>query len=216
PGGLWPESPESALVLPISAPGQSRPTGFLIAGLSPRRIIDADYRSFFDLIAAHTATAIANARAYEEEKKRADALAELDCAKTAFFSNVSHEFRTPLSLMLGPTEDLLATAADSRVHTQLSDRRLQLELLYRNELRLLKLVNSLLDFARVEAGRIEAVYEPVDLATYTAELASNFRSAVEKAGLHFLIDAPPLSTPAYIDREMWEKIVFNLLSNALK
>src|SRR5262249_12579074 len=87
---------------------------------------------------------------------------------------------------------------------------------HRNSLRLLKLVNTLLDFSRIEAGRIEAVYEPVDLSRLTAELASNFRSAIERAGLSFVVDCEPLPAPVYVDREMWEKIVLNLLSNAFK
>src|SRR5688572_24428175 len=210
PGGPWPEPSEAAYVLPIAVPGKIKPTGFLVAGLSPRRVVDADYRSFFDLIAGHVGTAMANARAYEEERKRAEALAEIDRAKTAFFSNVSHEFRTPLTLMLGPLEDAL------RVEALLPDVRDRLDVAHRNSIRLLKLVNTLLDFSRIEAGRIEAVYEPVDLCTLTEELASVFRSTVEAAGLELVIDCSPLKAPVHVDREMWEKIVFNLLSNAFK
>src|SRR5688500_10240110 len=186
PGGPWPESPEAAYVLPIAVPGVVKPTGFLIAGLSPRRVIDADYRSFFDLIAGHLGTAIANAHAYQEERKRAEALAEIDRAKTAFFSNVSHEFRTPLTLMLGPLEETLAESGLSdNVHERL-------EVAHRNSVRLLKLVNTLLDFSRIEAGRIEAVYEAVNLDTLTAELASVFRSVIEKAGLSLAVECSSL------------------------
>jgi PAS domain S-box-containing protein len=212
PGGPWPESPEAALILPIATPGQTRPTGFLVAGLSPRRVVDADYRSFCDLIAGHVGTAIANARAYEEERKRAEALAELDRAKTAFFSNVSHEFRTPLTLMLGPLEQALSAPDGALAPPQ----RAELEVVHRNGLRLLKLVNTLLDFARIEAGRIEASYAPTDLAACTADLASVFRSAIERAGLRLVVDCPPLPEAVYVDRDMWEKIVLNLLSNACK
>jgi PAS domain S-box-containing protein len=211
PGGPWPESPEAALVVPISEPGQTGPTGFLVSGLSPRRVIDADYGSFLELVAGHVGTSMANARAYEEERKRAEALADIDRAKTAFFSNVSHEFRTPLALMMGPLEDAL-TQSDG---LPAADRE-RLELAHRNCLRLLKLVNTLLDFSRIEAGRIQASYEPTDLAVLTTELASGFRSAVERAGMKLVIDCPSLSEPVYVDREMWEKIVLNLISNAFK
>ncbi len=173
PGGQWPEATESAAIVPIATPGQSGATGFLVCGLSPRRVIDADYRSFLDLVAGHIGTSIANARAYEEERKRAEALAEIDRAKTAFFSNVSHEFRTPLTLMMGPLEDVLAGSAGLP-----AAERERLELAHRNSLRLLKLVNMLLDFSRIEAGRVDASYEPVDLAGVTSELASVFRSAI--------------------------------------
>jgi PAS domain S-box-containing protein len=210
PGGAWPESPESAVVVPIAS-GQSRPTGFLVAGLSPRRIVDSDYLSFFDLIVGHVSTAIANSRAYEEERKRAEALAEIDRAKTLFFSNVSHEFRTPLTLMLGPLEDALSVRDGLA-----ADQRERLEVAHRNSLRLLKLVNTLLDFSRIEAGRIQACYEPIDLAAFTSDLASVFRSAVERAGLRLIINCEPIAELVYVDREMWEKIVFNLISNAFK
>ena len=207
----WPEPVENAVILPIARAGQERPYGMLVAGVSPRRILDDAYRGFFALVASHVATAVGNARAYEEERERATALAELDRAKTAFFSNVSHEFRTPLTLLLGPLEECLS-GADALS----SSMRESLGVSHRNALRLLKLVNSLLEFSRIEAGRVQAVYEATDLAGYTSELASSFRSAVERAGIAFVVDCPPLTEPVFIDRDMWEKIVLNLLSNAFK
>ncbi len=209
-GAPWPEPARQAVVAPMERPGQTKPSGFLIAGVSPRLLLDDDYRGFLELTAGHIATALANVRAYEEERRRAEALAEIDRAKTVFFSNISHEFRTPLTLMLGPLED---TLAEDGLPPQAHDR---LEVARRNSLRLLKLVNTLLDFSRIEAGRIQAVYEPVDLAKFTTDLASVFRSTVERAGLELVVDCPPLSEPVYVDREMWEKIVLNLLSNAFK
>ena len=186
-------------------------TGFLVLGISSRLRFDEHYRDFCDRVTSQVATAIANARAWEEVRERAEALAETDRAKTTFFSNISHEFRTPLTLMLGPIEDML-----SRSHDSFTGSREELDLLHRNTLRLLKLVNKLLDFSRIEAGRMQAAYEPVDLPAFTAELASVFRSAVEKAGLRLSVNCRPLDEPVYVDRAMWEKIVLNLLSNAFK
>jgi signal transduction histidine kinase len=210
--GEYPEPVKEALALPITPPGCERPVAVLVAGVSSRLPLNETYRAFCDLLAAGVTTAVANARAYEEERKRLEALAEIDRAKTAFFSNVSHEFRTPLTLILAPLEDELAETADPLPPA----RHQRLETVHRNSLRLLKLVNSLLDFSRIEAGRAQASYQPIDLAAFTGELASIFRSAIERAGLSFLIDCPPLPEPFYVDRDMWEKIVLNLLSNALK
>jgi signal transduction histidine kinase/FixJ family two-component response regulator len=209
PGGAWPEPTHTAVVLPLAQGGQELPNGFVVFGASPRLSYDDGYQGFFELAASNIASALAKGGAFEEERRRAHALAEIDRAKTAFFSNVSHEFRTPLTLMLGPLEDALADSIEPR-------QRERLELLQRNALRLQKLVNSLLDFSRIEAGRIEASYQPTDLAELTAELASVFRSAVERAGMRLLVDCPPLPAPVYVDRDMYEKIVLNLLSNAFK
>ncbi|HYE57912.1 MAG TPA: ATP-binding protein, partial [Rhodothermales bacterium] len=77
-------------------------------------------------------------------------------------------------------------------------------------------VNNLLDFSRIEAGRLRVRYVPTDLSAATAELAGVFRSAVEKAGLRLVVDTPLLPEPVYVDREMWEKVVLNLVSNAFK
>lgn len=209
--GPWGEVSPALVTVPVFLPGQDAPCAFLVAGASSRRELDADYLSFYELVGQQIGTAITNARAYEEERKRAEALAEVDRAKTAFFSNVSHEFRTPLTLILGPLEELLAQTGELS-----AENRDRLSVTYRNSLRLLKLVNSLLDFTRIEAGRIQALYEKTDLAELTRELTTVFRAAIEKAELRLTMDCPTLPEPVYVDREMWEKIVFNLLSNALK
>ncbi len=211
PAGGWNKPADQAAIVPIRQQGQEIPAGFFVVGVNPYRRYDAAYSGFVDLVAGQIAAGLANARTYEAERKRAEALAEIDRAKTIFFSNVSHELRTPLTLMLSPVEELLG--APTRQGT---DERELLSLVHRNGLRLQRLVNNLLDFTRIEAGRAQGAYEPVDLARLTTDLASNFRSAMEKAGLQFTIDCRPLPQPVYVDREMWEKIVLNLLSNALK
>ncbi|HYG76558.1 MAG TPA: ATP-binding protein [Planctomycetota bacterium] len=208
-GGAWPEPPKLAVGLQLTGAEQDRPAGQLILGVSPRRAWDDDYRGFQQLVARQISILISSAKAYEEEKKRAEALAEIDRLKTAFFSNVSHEFRTPLTLMIGPVEDALHSKEGALSGESLAT-------VHRNGLRLLKLVNTILDFARIEAGRVDASYEPIDLAEFTSELASSFESAMERAGLKFVVDCEKSSEPAYVDREMWEKIVLNLLSNAFK
>ena len=211
PSGPWSDRPREAVVVPIRSTKAHQPAGLLVAGVSARLRLDQLYLSFIDLVAAQIATAIANARSYEEECRRAAALAEIDRAKTVFFSNVSHEFRTPLTLMLGPLEDLLSDPASLA-----PEQRQRLSVAHRNSLRLLRLVNTLLDFSRIEAGRVQASYQPTDLAALTADLASQFRSATERAGLTLAIECPTLPEPVHVDRDMWEKLVLNLLSNAFK
>ena len=210
PSGAWHRAPSKAAVLPISAAGETGRVGVLITALNPFRLVDDSYRSFLGLVVGQIAAALSSAQAYEDEKRRAEALAELDRAKTTFFSNVSHEFRTPLTLMLGPIEDMLAEAGRRSSDVQ------ELELAHRNGMRLLRLVNSLLDFSRIEAGRMRASYEPIDLAQFSTDVAAIFRTAIEKAGLRLTVEAEPLPAPVYLDREMWEKILTNLLSNAFK
>ena len=201
-----------AVVLPLITPGQDQPIGILVAGVNPTRPLDADYRTFYELVANQVATAIQNAQAAEEERQRIDQLAELNQAKTLFFSNISHEFRTPLTLMLGPLEDLLRGNDEP-----LSERqRTHAEAAHRNARRLLRLVNTLLDFSRLEGGRLQANFTPTDLPTLTTDLASSFRSVVEKAGMQLVVETEPLARPVAVDRDMWEKIVLNLLSNAFK
>jgi signal transduction histidine kinase len=186
------------------------PGGRLVLGINTRHLFDDNHAAFLDLVAGQIGTAISNARAYDEERKRAEALAELDRVKTAFFSNVSHEFRTPLTLLLGPIAQLLEPK------DRPPEERTALELIERNALRLHKLVNTLLDFSRIEAGRMQARFSPVRMSELTRDLVSAFQSSIDHAGLALRIDVTEPPQPAYVDREMWEKIVLNLVSNAFK
>ncbi len=203
---------QTVLLLPVAKSGQESLYGILVVGVSPHCLLDNEYQGFLTLLAGQAAANIANVRAYEEERARAEALAELDRAKTTFFSNISHEFRTPLTLLLAPIENALS-ARDPYFS---DEQQALLEIVYRNGRRLLKLVNTLLDFSRIEAGRVDAVYQPTDLARFTRELASSFHELMERAGLNFRVECAPLAEPVYVARDMWEKIVLNLLSNAFK
>ncbi|RYZ37290.1 MAG: response regulator [Myxococcaceae bacterium] len=210
--GPWPEGASSAWVQVLPRVGHARPAGFLVTGLSPRLALDEKYSGFLELLARGVTTAVTSARAREEERRRSEALTALDRAKTDFFSNVSHEFRTPLALMLGPVEDGLQDTGEPLSPRQLERQRT----VHRNGLRLLKLVNTLLDFSRIEAGRMSAATVPTDLAALTEGLASGFRSTLERAGLTLEVDCPPLPQAVRVDPEQWEKVVLNLLSNAFK
>jgi signal transduction histidine kinase len=185
------------------------PTGLLVAGTNPMRPA-AENRKFIALVAERLTTANATARAKELARERAEALAALDRAKTLFLSDVSHEFRTPLTLLLSPLDDVIV-----RGEVNEGDREL-LQTSRRAATRLLKLVQSLLDFSRVEAGRIQAYFAPTELSALTADIVSLFRSTFERAKLALIVDCAPLGEVVYVDRDMWEKIVLNLVSNALK
>jgi PAS domain S-box-containing protein len=208
PTGAWERPPTAALVTPLADAAGGEPYGYLVAGVNPFRPLDGDMRSFVELIAQRLAAGIAGARSLDAERRRAEQLADLDRSKTAFFSNVSHEFRTPLTLMLAPLEDARSEAGALEPG--------QVELVHRNGLRLLKLVNALLDFSRLEAGRMEASFRPTDVSRLTAELASTFSDATRRAGLELIVDCPATTAPVYLDPDLWERVVLNLLSNAFK
>ncbi|MBE7187423.1 SpoIIE family protein phosphatase [Jatrophihabitans endophyticus] len=212
PTGVWQRPPQRAVTVPLLEAGEDRPSGVLVVGANPHRVVDADYLGFVELVAGQVVAALSRARAFDAERERVRQMAELDRAKTEFFTNVSHELRTPLTLVLGPASDALTDG----VHPLDDVQRDRLEVVARNGERLLKLVNTLLDFSRLEAGRVQAHLEPVDLGHLTAELVGLFEPAYRRAGLTLRLDAEPLPGAVLVDREMWSKIVLNLLSNALK
>jgi len=211
PGSIGDADVDTAVALPLTVAGQHQPVGVLVTGVSPHLRLDADYQAFLELVAGQVTAVVTDAQVYAAQRRRVEELAELDRMKTDFFTGVSHEFRTPLTLIMGPVGHL-------RNAQELDPARVrsELEVVQRNVLRLGKLVTSLLDFSRIQAGQLQPGYEPVDLAALTDELASVFRSAMQRAGLSFVVDCCPLPGPAFVDRDMWEKVVLNLLSNALK
>lgn len=205
--------PEQALVIGVgqaARPADVEQTAVLVLGLNPWLCLDELYRGFCGLLADQVSAALATARAYETERRRAQTLAELDQAKTTFLANVSHEFRTPLTLMLGPIEDLLSElpAGDG------GDMAERLEMVGRNGRRLLRLVNSLLDFARIEAGRASPRLTVTDVGTLTLGVASSFADVCRLAGIRLVTDCRPAW--AQVDTGMWETVVLNLVSNAFK
>ena len=201
----------TALVLPVRRPGTAEVVAAAVLGVSPLLALDGRYREFFALIARQLATALAGAEGLEAVRRRADALAELDEAKTRFFSNVSHEFRTPLTLMLGPLADALADEEPT-----LAVQRGRIEVANRSALRLLRLVNALLDFSRLGAGRAAASFVPTDLARIAADTAAVFRAATERSGLDLVVDVEAGEQVVVADPDMVEKVLLNLLSNAYK
>lgn len=211
PAGAWPEMPKEGFIVPLKG-SDGAVIGFVVFGVSARRKLDKEYKSFFESICGSLSIVLNTITSFEAERKRAEALAEIDRAKTAFFSNISHEFRTPLTLILGSLEELLRKD-DKEVNIECKKT---VDVTHRNALRLLRLVNNLLDFSRIEAGREKAKFQLIDISDFTRKLASNFSSLIENAGLSYHIDIDDVSVPVYVDRLMWEKIVLNLLSNAFK
>ncbi|ORX86567.1 hypothetical protein K493DRAFT_411315 [Basidiobolus meristosporus CBS 931.73] len=206
----WDTATTQAIVSPIMGSNKDGVLGVLVMGLNPRREYDENYETFVELVCRQTGSAIINISAYEEEVRRFNELAAIDRAKTAFFSSVSHELRTPLTLILGPVKDLLLEKDLA------SETKSKITYMHRNAERLLRLVNLLLDFSKIEAGKMQATFHETNLGKFTADLASMFRSAIEKGGVQFEVDCERMERNVWVDRDMWEKIVFNLIGNAFK
>jgi len=202
---LGADCPDQALVLPL---GEDAIAGALVVGTNPQCPLDEQYLGFCQLLADQLSSALASVVSHEQQRQRADALAELDHAKTAFLTNVSHEFRTPLTLLLGPLEDALS---DVGPQTVLAER---LRTARRNAGRLLRLVDSLLQFSRIEAGRATTELVCTDVGALTWQIASSFTELCARGGLELDLDCH--QALADIDPDMWETIMLNLMSNAVK
>jgi signal transduction histidine kinase/CheY-like chemotaxis protein len=201
------DCPRNALVMPLTDTASKTVMGCLVVGVNAYHRLDEQYLAFTRLLADQVSAAFTTAHSYDQERQRAEMLAQLDRAKTAFLTNVSHEFRTPLTLLLGPLDDAIRDADQPLQHDRLVLAR-------RNAGRLLRLVNSLLEFSRIEAGRAALSPVPVDVGALTAQIASSFAGLCQRAGLDLVLECRPVI--AEIDVGMWETIVLNLMSNAVK
>jgi signal transduction histidine kinase/DNA-binding response OmpR family regulator len=216
PGASPATAVDRAYVLPLIDQAGERAVGTLALGISPQRAFDDDYRQFFELVGRHVSAAVTDVLAYLAEHMRAEALEAVDRAKTRFLQNVSHEFRTPLTLVLGPLSELLGEKGSDLA----PGGRMVLDAARRAALRLEWLVDSLLEFARGD-GEAEAgpgAAEATDVGALTAECAAMFRPAVERAGLSLVLDVHDDAAVGLValNGEAWVKVLSNLLSNAVK
>ncbi len=211
PGGPWPESPSVALVLPVAQPGVTLPAGLLVVGVSPRRALDDSYRSFFTLVAGQIATAIANTRALEAERKRAEALAELDRAKSQFLANMSHELRTPLNGILGYAQIL-------KKGKTLSDQQKNgLGIIHQCGEHLLNLINEVLDISKIEARKMELYPKAIHFPEFLEGVAEICRIRAEQKGIELIYETlTPLPKAIQADEKRLRQVLINLLGNAVK
>ncbi len=135
---------------------------------------------------------------------------ELNESKSLFFTNITHEFRTPLTLILGPAEELLK----SKELSKYSHR--QVELIQRNAQRLLRLVNQLMEFRKVEKDKMEIYLQQVDVALILNDIYDSFKSMAESKDMEFILTLQKEELRAAVDVEKFEKALFNVVSNAFK
>jgi signal transduction histidine kinase/DNA-binding response OmpR family regulator len=202
--------PRRAFAVPIARGGHDPVDGFLVVGIPDDLVFDPAYATFVEMAAVAVGRSVAAARVREAERQRVSDIAELDQAKTDLFGNASHELRTPLALIIGHLDQL-------REDGGLTDSsRAAVEVAQRSAVRMLKLINAMLDFSRLEVGQGIGEFRETDVPRLTAETAAMFRSAVQRAGLRLVVDCPALPELVCVDPDAWERIVSNLISNALK
>jgi len=200
------KSARSLMVVPLLADGKCIGSITLREGTKVRRWVTSDIE-LAKAVAAQAAIAVQQSRLYQKTREQAERLLELDKQKTEFFQNISHEFRTPITLIQGPLESAV-TAGEGLSHEQSA-------IALRNSRRLLRLVNQLLDLQRLDAGRMQPSFRPCDLVEFVSQIVESFRPYCEKKGLHLVSDFSECPK-VYLDMEKFDKVVYNLLSNAMK
>ncbi|MEH2347309.1 MAG: response regulator [Nostoc sp.] len=196
----------SLMFVPLLADGKCIGSITLHEGKKVRQWLQSDI-DLAKAVAAQAAIAVQQSHLYEKTRQQAERLLELDKQKTEFFQNISHEFRTPITLIQGPLESAVA-AGEGLSYSQSA-------IALRNSRRLLRLVNQLLDLQRLNAGRMQPSFHPCDLTEFVSQIVESFRPYCEKKKLHLITQLDECS-PVYLDMEKFDKVVYNLLSNAMK
>ena len=181
----------------------------LLLAPHPLRPLDEDHLRFLDLVGEQVSQNLTLADARAQEQARIRALAEIDAAKTAFLSNVSHEFRTPLTLILGPIEDAIN-------ENRALDDPDELASMHQSAHRLLRMVNGLLDVARMDAGRRTVDPEHIDVVGLSRDLLRPFEAAAARSGLSLEVELDEEIGSIETDPRLWETILLNLTANAVK
>lgn len=208
------QAARALLVVPLlsDSGSETRLSGNIIGSITlrqthqPRQWLSSEI-DLAQAVASQAAIAVQQARLYQTTRQQAERLMELDRQKTEFFQNVSHEFRTPLTLMIGPLESVVAQKKDLPYQ--------QSAIALRNSRRLLRLVNQLLDLQRLDAGRMQARFRPCKLIDFVNQIVEAFRPYCEKKNITISTQLIP-SQSVYLDLEKFDKVLYNLLSNAMK
>jgi GAF domain-containing protein/class 3 adenylate cyclase len=199
-------SARALLVVPLMSDGKIIGSISLRQNAQPRQWQPAEIQ-LAQTVAAQAAIAVQQARLYQTTRQQAEQLLELDRQKTEFFQNISHEFRTPLTLMVGPLETAVAQQKDLPAD--------QAAIALRNSRRLLRLVNQLLDLQRLDAGRMQPNFRPCDVVEFTQQIVDSFQPYCDKKGIKLTTEFSTCPL-VYLDLEKFDKVLYNLLSNAMK
>ena len=196
---------------PVLQPDGEAPTHVLLLRHHKSRPWDSELDGYFALVTASLRNVLLTQAELWAQRRQVAKATALDAAKSAFFAGVSHELTTPLALISAPLADILDR------DEQLSARtRHDLVLANASVDRLSRMVEAMLDFSRMEAGRVVPRLQETDIALAARGLCAAFAPTLERAGLQFAVDAAPLPRPALVDRDFLERILLNLLSNAVK
>jgi len=197
--GTWSET--KALKIYIVPPFWRTPAAYIIYALLLAALLLLARRITLDRI--HMRYEVVH------QRKEAERVHAMDQLKTKFFTNVSHEFRTPLSLIISPLDRIIKHSTDE-------EQVKQLNLVQRNARRLLNLVNQLLDFRKMEVQEIKLHPSIGDIIVFIKEISYSFTDIAEKKSIRFSFSSDIASLEIYFDKDKIEKILFNLLSNAFK